>query len=89
MRTPCFAFGLLALVVCTSAAITDSAGADSADADSADANAVQYKQVTMEVNMIGYTATTINDKTTALRASLAIVSVIPSSLTQLSFGSYI
>jgi hypothetical protein len=42
----------------------------------------------MKVNMIGYTATTFNDNTrAALRSSLAIVSVIPSSLMQLSFIS--
>jgi hypothetical protein len=76
MRTPCFAFGLLALVVCTSAVGTDSD------------DAVAYKQVTMKVNMIGYTEATFNDKTrAALRSSLATVSVIPSSLRQLSFIS--
>jgi hypothetical protein len=49
-----------------------------------DADPIQYKQVTMKVNMIGYTVATFNDNTrAALRSSLATVSIIPSSLRQL------
>jgi len=82
MRTPCFAFGLLALVVCASSLTP--VVTDSADADDADADAVVYKQVIMKVNMIGYTATTFNDNTrAALRSSLAIVLAVDEEVIEL------